>query len=135
MVRSSAFNSFYYSGTGQIINHRPLIEHYNLDPDKHRQLAALQMAYPRLLPPYGYSDDSDAEDHGLEREQSETTAILANLQPGCNRYFLSSCIDILQWWCPMFQMSLRKPHRSHLDAQLAFVFCIILFLLFVFSCV
>ena len=46
--------------------------------------------------------DSDAEDHGLEREQPETTAILANLQPGCDRYFFSGCHDVLQWWCRNF---------------------------------
>ena len=33
------------------------------------------------------ASDSDAEDRGQEREQPETTAILANLQPGCDRYF------------------------------------------------
>ena len=92
----------YCSGTGEIINHKPLLEYYKLDVEKHRRLAWLQMVYPRLLPPYSYSDDSDAEDHGLERAQPETTAILANLMPGCNRYFLSGCHDVLQWWCRFF---------------------------------
>ena len=62
------------------------------------------MAYPRLFPPYGYSSDSDAERHGLEGEQPETTAILANLMPGCTRYFRSGCHDVLVDWCPMFKL-------------------------------
>ena len=86
------------------MNHEPLVRHYNLDPVIHRQMASLQLVYLRLFSAFGYSSDSDAEDHGEERMQPETTAILANLQPGCNRYFRSGCHDVLQWWCPMFQL-------------------------------
>jgi len=48
--------------------------------------------------------DSDAEVIWwvTEREQPETTAILANLQPGCDHYFFSGCHEVLQWWCRNF---------------------------------
>jgi len=48
--------------------------------------------------------DSDAEVIWwvTEREQPETTAILANLQPGCDHYFFSGCHEVLQWLCRNF---------------------------------
>ena len=94
----------YCSGTGQIINHENLLKHYDCDPVKVRQMAELQIVYPCLFPPSAHSSSSDAEGHGQEREQPEIAAILSNLQPGCHRYFQSGCHDVLQWWCPMFQL-------------------------------
>ena len=67
-------------------------------------MAEMQLFYPKLFPPYGYSVDSDAEDHGELREQPETAAILSCMQPRCVRYFRSGCHDVLQWWCPMFAL-------------------------------
>ena len=40
----------------------------------------------------------------LRKEQPETTAILANLMPGCDWYFGSGCHDVLVDWCPMFKL-------------------------------
>ena len=76
---------------------------FNGDPEKNVQMAAMQQLHPWMFPDYGYSSDSDAEDHGREREQPETEAILCNMMPGCPRYFLSGCLDVLVDWCPMFK--------------------------------
>ena len=47
-------------------------------------------------------DAVDAEDYGEEREQPETTAIVANLQPGSNRYFRTRCNAVPQVLCLPF---------------------------------
>ena len=103
---SSGWKTFLLcGGTGQIMTRELILRHFDLGPVIHRQMASLQKVHPRFFrKAFGYSVDSDAEDHDEERMQPETTAILANLQPGCNRYFRSGCHDVLQWWCPMFQL-------------------------------
>ena len=37
-------------------------------------MAAVQLEDPHLFPDYNYRSDSDAEDHGKQREQQETDA-------------------------------------------------------------
>ena len=57
-----------------------------------------------MFPDYTYSSESDAEDHGLEREQPDTEAILSNYMPACPRYFRSCCRDVRVDWCPMLKL-------------------------------
>ena len=101
-MSSGWVNLLVCEGTGQIMTHESLLRHYNLDPAIHRKMAALQQVHPGFFSASGYGPDSDAEDHGEERRQPEIDAILANIQPGCNRYFQTPCHRVLQWLCEPF---------------------------------
>ena len=58
---------------------------WKCDPEKQVRMALLQEVYPQLFSGHTYSDDSYAEDYGLERERTEIHTILSNYNPGCPR--------------------------------------------------
>ena len=93
--------------TGQLINDKALAEAVGCDPGRQAQMVSLYEAQASLFQRWQMaqmagSDSSDDEGHGRTRPGPETAAILACLEPGCERYFRSSCRDIRMIWCPSF---------------------------------
>ena len=83
-------------------NDRAMAEAVGLDPERPAKLARLACV-PRDADDEGSDSTDDAED-GREGRQPEDVAILACLQPGCERYFRSVAHDLLIVWCPMFEL-------------------------------
>ena len=79
-----------------------LLRTCGFDPERPAKWARLACV-PRDADNEG-SDLIDCEEDGLERQQPEDVAILACIEPGCERYFRSVAHDLLIVWCPMFEL-------------------------------